>query len=149
MSDTLSLKEMSPVIEEILSSGGKVRIVASGNSMEPVINDGQDTVVLQGIGKKLQKNDIVLFKRKNGKLVLHRIIAVDVDSVTLRGDNQWTMETVDKSAVIGILESIERDGKTFCADGDYFEKHKKYLPLIRWKRRIINSIKIRLGAKNK
>lgn len=149
MSDILSLKDASPVIEEILLSGGKVKILASGKSMEPVILDGQDTVVLKKAEKPLQKNDIVLFKRDNGKLVLHRIIAGDGNKITLRGDSQWTTETVDTSRVMGVLDAIERNGRSLKADSEYFEKYKKFLPFIRWKNRLTNSIKIRLGAKNK
>lgn len=149
MSDTLSLKEMSPVLEEVLSSGGKVKIIASGNSMEPVITDGQDVVVLKKGEGSLKKNDIVLFKRDNGRLVLHRVIAIDSCKVTLRGDNQWTTETVDRTRIIGVLDSVERNGKVYSADSSYFKKHKAILPFIRWNRRIMNSIKIRLGAKNK
>ena len=149
MSDILSLKDASPVIEEILLSGGKVKILASGKSMEPVILDGQDTVVLKKAEKPLQKNDIVLFKRDNGKLVLHRILAGDGNKIPLRGDSQWTTETVDTSRVMGVLDAIERNGRSLKADSEYFEKYKKFLPFIRWKNRLTNSIKIRLGAKNK
>lgn len=149
MSDILSLKDAAPVIEEILLSGGKVKILASGRSMEPVIHDGLDTVVLKKVKKPLEKNDIVLFKRNNGALVLHRIIAVNGNTLTLRGDSQWTTETVDVSKVIGILDSIERNSGIIKADSEHFEKYKKTLTFIRWKNRLINSIKIRLGAKNK
>lgn len=148
MSNTLSLKEMAPVIEEILSSGGKVRITASGKSMEPVIKDGEDIVVISEINKPLDVGDIVLFKRSNGRLVLHRILAVNGNEITLRGDSQWTAETADKSSVLGILEAVERNGRVLNSDSAYFKKYKITLPAIRWKNRIINSIKIRLGAKN-
>ncbi len=149
MSDLLSLKDAAPVIEEILLSGGKVKILASGKSMEPVIFDGQDTVVLKKAEKPLQKNDIVLFKRDSGKPVLHRIIAVDGNKITLRGDSQWTTETVDVSKVMGVLDAIERNSQVIKAESEYFKKYKKILPFIRWKNRLTNSIKIRLGAKNK
>ncbi|MBQ8783836.1 MAG: S24/S26 family peptidase [Clostridia bacterium] len=148
MSNTLSLKEMAPVIEEILSSGGKVRITASGKSMEPVIKDGEDIVVISEIKKPLEAGDIVLFKRSNGRLVLHRILAIKGNEITLRGDSQWTTEIADKSSVLGILEAVERNGRVLNSDSAYFKKYKITLPAIRWKNRIINSIKIRLGAKN-
>lgn len=137
------------MIEEILLSGGRVKILASGKSMEPVIRDGLDTVVLKKAEKPLRKNDIVLFKRDNGRLVLHRIIAVSGTEITLRGDCQWTTETVDASRVMGVLDAIERGSQVIKAESEYFEKYKKFLPFIRWKNRLTNSIKIRLGAKNK
>ena len=148
MIDTLSLKEMAPVIEEILSSGGKVKITASGKSMEPVIRNGTDTVVISKIQKSLSVGDIVLYKRNNGKLVLHRIVAINGNEITLRGDSQWTTETVDKSRALGVLEAVERNGKVLNSHSAYLKKYKITLPAIRWKNRIINSIKIRLGAKD-
>ncbi len=148
MSDILSLKEAAPVIEEVLRSGGRVRMLASGRSMEPVIINGHDIVVLKKAERPFEKDDIVLFKRHNGSLVLHRIITVDGNRLTLRGDSQWTTETVDKSMILGILEAVERNGKVFNLNDKYFKKYKFTLPLIRWKNRIINSINIRLGAKN-
>lgn len=148
MSDTLSLKEMSPVIEEILACGGQVKILASGSSMEPVIKNGVDTVVLTKAQNHLRKGDIVLFRRISGSLVLHRIIAVSGDKITLRGDSQWTTETVNSSQILAVLCCVERNGKVYNFDGIYFKKYRIALPAIRWKNRIINSIKIRLGAKN-
>lgn len=146
MSDILSLKDAAPVIEETLLSGGRVKLIAAGRSMEPVIVNGQDVVIIVKAQNPLKKDDIVLFKRNNGNLVLHRIIALDDNRVTLRGDSQWTTETVDKSRVMGILEAIERNGKIIPAESIYFKKYNVILPAVRWNRRIINSIKIRLGA---
>ena len=60
MSDILSLKEAAPVIEEVLRSGGRVRMLASGRSMEPVIMNGQDIVVLKKAERPFEKGDIVL-----------------------------------------------------------------------------------------
>lgn len=148
MSDIISLKEMAPMIEETLASGGKVRLLACGNSMNPVIKDGVDTVVIKKSQQPIKKHDIVLYTRANGKIVLHRVTDVSKDYFIARGDSQWTEETVEKSKILGVLESVEREGKTFSTDSFYFKKYKIFLPAIRWKNRIINSIKLRLGAKN-
>ncbi len=149
MSDTPSLKEMSAVIEEVLDSDGEVKIKASGNSMEPVIKNGKDIVVIRKLKRDIRKGDIILFKRDNNSLVLHRVTRLNGDDLTLRGDSQWTSELVNKSRVVGILDCIERDGRVISVEDKYFSRYKITLPLIRWKNRLINSIKIRLGAKNK
>ncbi len=139
--NSISLSEFSPVIEEVVNGGGKVKVLASGESMHPTIKDKTDTLTLSQVSGELKLNDIVLFKRDNGKLVLHRIIGENENGFVLRGDSQWTTETVKKEQIIAVLESVERNGKSI----DY-KKYDAFLPLIRWERRIINSIKIRLGA---
>lgn len=141
MSDIILLSEFSPVIREVVGSGGKVRITASGDSMNPVIRNKTDVLTLGAVKRELQKNDIVLFIRDNGKPVLHRIIGVDGESFVMRGDSQWLTETVRKEQIIAVLESVERNGKIYN-----YKKYNAVLPLLRWSGRIANSIKIRLGV---
>lgn len=149
LNNSVSLKELSPVISEVISSGGTVRVTAAGSSMHPVIKDGIDTVILCKCTNEIKKDDIVLFQRDNGRLVLHRVINSKGNDLTLRGDNQWITETVSADKVIASLDSIERNGRVYSADSFYFKKYKVLLPFIRWTRRIINSVKIRLGVSKK
>jgi signal peptidase I len=138
------LSQFGPVIEEVLSSGGKVKITATGTSMEPVIKNGSDTVTLTAVNKELGIDDIVLFKRDNGKLVLHRIIGKNQTGFVLRGDSQWTTEAVSAENIIAVLDSVERNGKPVN-----YKKYDKILPVIRWSNRIKKSIRIRLGDTSK
>lgn len=140
MNKPVSLSQFGPVIEEVISSGGKVKITATGTSMEPVIKNGSDTVTLTAVNKELGIDDIVLFKRNNGKLVLHRIIGKNQNGFVLRGDSQWTTEAVSTENIIAVLDSVERNGKPVN-----YKKYDKILPVIRWSNRIKKSIRIRLG----
>lgn len=67
------MKEMVLLIEDVISRDGEFRLYPRGTSMLPLIRQGKDSVVLVKPGL-LSKNDIVLYRRRNDKYVLHRIV---------------------------------------------------------------------------
>ena len=64
-------------IEQILDKDGVYLSTTIGNSMEPMLFDRQNTVVIKKIDHLLNKYEIPLYKRANSKYVLHRIIKVN------------------------------------------------------------------------
>ena len=150
MSEIISLSHMEAIITEVLENGSKVTITASGHSMEPLIHDGKDNVVLKKPERKFRKGDIVFYKRNSGQLVLHRIIGKDEKGFILRGDNQWQKEYgIKENQIIAVLDSVEKNGKAHKSDGLYCGIYKFFLPNIKWERRIKKSISIRLKGDNK
>lgn len=150
MSKKISLSDMESVITEVLENDSKVTLTASGSSMEPLIRDGKDNIVLKKPSGKIRVGDIVFYKRSNGKLVLHRIIGKDEDGFILRGDNQWSKEHgISESQVIAVLDSIEKNGRKYKSDGLYCKIYKAILPSVKMKRRLKNSISLRLRGENK
>lgn len=146
----MKLSDFESVITEVLENDSQVTLTASGTSMEPLIHNGKDNVVLKKPDGKFRKGDIVFYKRGNGKLVLHRIVGKDENGYIMCGDNQWVKEKgIDGSQIIAVLDSIEKDGKKYKADGFYCGIYKLLLPQIKWERRIKNSISIRLKGDNK
>lgn len=108
ISNEILLKEVS----ELLNEGKEVVLLAKGSSMLPFIRDCKDSVRLKkrssfGIG------DIVLAKIAAGRWVLHRIIGIDGESVTLMGDGNISgIEQCLKKDIAGRVEAIVRpDGK--------------------------------------
>ena len=63
-------------IEEALHKYGKVVHAIKGDSMLPMLEEDNDVVELVPVNEKLKKYDLPLYRRPNGKLVLHRIIDV-------------------------------------------------------------------------
>lgn len=98
-------------VSRLLHEGREVVIMPKGNSMRPFIRGEVDHVRLQR-SDKLKVGDIVL-AYFNGHYVLHRIIAIDDDKVTLMGDgNLQGVEQVQKLDVSGVVvEIIAPDGK--------------------------------------
>jgi hypothetical protein len=108
LSDYLSISEIAPLIEEQVKSGGYFYLVPKGKSMLPTIDENTDTLVLES-PDNLKKYDVILYKRKSGQFVLHRIVSIKDDSLTLCGDAQTELERgIKKSDVIAKVKEITR-----------------------------------------
>lgn len=82
---------------QLISEGHQVTIPVRGNSMSPFLTDGRDRVLLTPVPERISRGDIVLFRRKSGQYILHRIISVKQDGrggacYYMRGDAQQTEE---------------------------------------------------------
>lgn len=90
----------------LLSAGQKVTLTPTGNSMEPFIHGGADSVTLAA-ADKLQVGDILLVRLQSGQYVLHRLIRFSGDQLTLRGDGNIVGEEYCRTAdVIGRVVEI-------------------------------------------
>ncbi len=88
-------------------------VTVSGNSMAPFLKDGRDTVFLSRIDLPPKRGDIILFRRKNGDYVLHRVYSTDGDRLTMLGDGQtWLEENVPAANTVAKVTSVTRKGKT-------------------------------------
>ncbi len=111
------MKEMVLLIEDVISRDGEFRLYPRGTSMLPLIRQGKDSVVLVKPGL-LSKNDIVLYRRRNDKYVLHRIVKKKGNDLFLCGDNQSVIET-------GItVDMVVAKVKGVYIDEDYYEGNK-------------------------
>ena len=69
-----SEKDLVPIMEEVIQSGGSCKLKVTGYSMTPTLRHLKDSVVLVSPEKRQpKKNEIVFIKRDTGKHVLHRI----------------------------------------------------------------------------
>lgn len=74
-----------PEVEQMLRSGKEVTLTPTGQSMQPFIRGGYDSVQLALAGKP-KVGDILLVRLATGQYVLHRLIRLEDDRLTLRGD---------------------------------------------------------------
>ena len=92
-------------VAELLNAGREVVMTPKGNSMLPFIRGDVDNVRLRK-PESLHVGDIVL-ARFGGRYVMHRIIALDGDMVTLMGDgNLQGTEKGSRSEVLGVVVEI-------------------------------------------
>lgn len=101
-------------IEPLLKAGACIQIYPQGYSMYPFIDPRRDEVVLAGIeeGSALRRGDVVLYRRENGMLVLHRIYKIGQDGLYLLGDHQTAIEgPVRREQVKGKMTGMVRDGR--------------------------------------
>lgn len=106
-----SIKDLAPVIEEMVNAGTNVKFTITGNSMLPLFAHRRDQVTVAK-SDNISKYDIVLHKRADGTYILHRVISVKNGILTIAGDNETAREhNVSRSQVIAKVISFERKGK--------------------------------------
>ena len=74
-----------PFVVEQLKAGHTATLPLRGRSMRPFLEDGRDKALLQAVDHP-HVGDAVLAELSPGHFVLHRIIGIDGQTVTLRGD---------------------------------------------------------------
>ena len=82
------------IIEEairLVREGVNVTLPVNGNSMLPFIIGGKESVILHAPGL-IDVGDVVLAWVDGNRYVVHRIIKLDYDRVTLMGDGNLTTE---------------------------------------------------------
>lgn len=105
------LETLMPLIRERLSAGQSIRFSPRGSSMLPMLREGVDSIVLSPLPEKLRTFDLPLYRREDGKYVLHRIVRVG-ETFTCMGDNQFTPEPgLRREQMIGIVTAFYRDEK--------------------------------------
>lgn len=98
--------------EDILQRDGRLIYKTKGMSMEPMLRQDRDLVIIEVPSAHLRKYDVALYKR--GDLyVLHRVIGLKDGYYCIRGDNTYAIEHVPFDAVIGVLKSFNRKGKLY------------------------------------
>ena len=121
-------KDIVPIMEEVIESGGSCKLRVTGYSMTPTLRHLKDSVVLVSPqNRKPKKDEIVFIKRDSGKHVLHRIRKIiDDNSFVMNGDAQQWTEVVRFDQVIGVVEAFYRDDKLISCDN---KKYKIYMKL--------------------
>ncbi len=109
----VSTHDLFPIIEELLAMDRQVIFTVKGRSMLPFIGDNRDQIILE---KKdfthLKRGDIILFKLKCGKYILHRIYEVKDRSYHTIGDGNLHFDGwIESNQVIGVVSKIIRKGK--------------------------------------
>jgi hypothetical protein len=81
--------------------------------MMPLLRQNRDLMVIERRKPgRCKKYDAVLYRRPDGKHVMHRILKVRQQDYVLCGDNRWQRETgVQDSWIIGVLTAVIRDDK--------------------------------------
>ncbi|MBQ7800865.1 MAG: S24/S26 family peptidase [Oscillospiraceae bacterium] len=106
-----ALDELMPLIREQLEQGRKVRFSPQGVSMLPMLRQGVDSVVLSPLPERLEKYDLPLYRRADGRYILHRVVKVG-DTYTCMGDNQFVPEPgLEHRQMIALVTSFCRDGR--------------------------------------
>lgn len=100
-------------IEQLLRDGAVIRIKPQGYSMYPLFLPGRDEALIQEVPvSTLRRNDVILYRRDHGILVLHRILRITTEGFFLVGDNQSEVEgPLRENQIRGKLIAFIRNGR--------------------------------------
>lgn len=102
----MNAEELAITVETLLRENDSVIIPTKGNSMRPFIRD-EDNVLLARAENPLKVGMIVLARTLDRRVVLHRIIGINGDYITLMGDgNLKGTERCRRSEVIAVAQSV-------------------------------------------
>jgi hypothetical protein len=125
----------------LVQDGVSVTFPVKGRSMLPFIFGGRESVILQKPGS-LQRGQVVLAQVGPDRYVVHRIIKIEPDRITLMGDgNICGTESCTPSNVLAIATHVvDEKGKrrTLESKGQMFKAKVWYV--IRPLRRIILAV---------
>lgn len=100
------------VVEQLQSHPHKtVTLPLRGRSMRPFLEDDRDKALLQ-YSDQYHVGDVVLAEITSGHFVLHRVIAIDGDKVTLRGDGNLGTEQCRMTDLRALAIGFYRKGRT-------------------------------------
>ena len=128
-------------LERSLKENGIYVTMTKGNSMNPMLVEGRDKVVVVPPKFPLKKYDVPVY-RKEGHYTMHRIVKVTANGYIICGDNRVNLERdVTNNDIVGVLEGFYQGDKYISCTDDAFLRYGKKavrtLPI----RRIINLVK--------
>lgn len=103
-------------VRDAIREGHTATILVKGWSMRPFLEHLRDKVLLDSPAD-IRVGDAVLAEITPGHFVLHRIIAICGDEVTLMGDgNLRGTESCKRTDVCGVVRTYIRPGRSISAD---------------------------------
>ena len=115
-------------IEQCLQELGYAVVPVRGTSMWPLLKEGKTRVQVEvKEGKQVRKGDIVLYRRKDGTLVLHRIMKVEEDGFRVCGDHQWKLdEKVQEEQILAIAQGFFKNGNYIDEKTWWYRLYKRF-----------------------
>lgn len=106
-----------PKVVELIGKGHSVTLPLRGYSMRPFLEDGRDKAVLDVADtNSLRRGDVVLALLPEGKYVIHRIIEISDNGITLLGDGNLTPEHCTRDDILAIVTGFYRkDCRKLCS----------------------------------
>lgn len=163
----MDLDALMPTITEVIDTGGSFRLYPRGFSMLPLLVQGEDSVTLVK-AEPYTVGDVLLYRRKNGQFVLHRLIALRGDTLVLCGDHQHVIEYgLPRQAVLAkmsgyykgeVYHSVEEEEYLryararvtrfpwiFRKSETVFRLYRRFTPISSLPRRAVNKLRRMLG----
>ncbi|MBE7022519.1 MAG: hypothetical protein E7414_04825 [Ruminococcaceae bacterium] len=113
--EPVSAKNLLPFLQEMLALGKNVRLTVTGNSMQPFLREGLDSVLLAQ-PTQVKKLDVVLYIRDNDDVILHRIVRKTPQGFMILGDNQTQTDgPIPFAQIVAVASGFYRANAFFSA----------------------------------
>ena len=94
--------------------------LVSPQRLETAWNRCCDTIIIEPVHGRLKRYDLPLYRRPDGKYVLHRILHVKKNGYVICGDNRWWKENVPDEWIVGVVtEFYRREEHIYITDRKY------------------------------
>lgn len=124
-------------VRTLIAAGHDVTLRVRGVSMRPFLEDRRDQIVLTQPGV-VKVGDAVLAEIAPGKYVYHRIVSIEGDKVTLRGDgNVYGTEQCRLEDVAAATKELIRKGRSYSAQGKAWRYYSALWPSWSFARRVL------------
>ena len=123
-----NLAELSPVMQSCMEAGSEVILTVTGNSMRPYLKHQRDQVVLAKCDPHhLQIGDVPLYRRQDGRFVLHRIVGLGASTYTMCGDAQTEKEyAVPADCILAVATGFYRRGKFVSCTAFQYQAYRRF-----------------------
>lgn len=115
-------------IELCIKELGCALVPITGTSMLPLLEEGKALAEVEASDKKqLKKGDVVLYKKNDNTLVLHRIIKIEgEDNFTVLGDHQFkNAEQIKGEQIIAVARAFFINGRYVDGKNPIYRVYKK------------------------
>ena len=116
-------------IKEILEKTGTYTGLTVGSSMQPLLHQQKDNIIVVYPDERLKKYDVALYVTERGKYIMHRVIEVKDDHYVIMGDNLLKKEYVPDEQICGKLVGFYKNGKHYV-DCENSKLYKLYSRII-------------------
>ncbi len=115
----------------LLDQGKEIQLPVAGSSMSPFLADGRDALLLKKITGPVKKGDMVLFRRRTGQFVMHRVCRVrregGGESYDMLGDGQLQVEgPIQRGQILAVVFLVRRKGE-WIGPGNFWWKFFRYV----------------------
>lgn len=110
-----------------------VPLLVTGTSMVPFLLDRRSVVELEkDTARKPRRGDIVLFHRRDGTIVLHRVIRAEEECLLINGDAQDWTEEIHPRQVLAYVTHIRRRKRRFPVTNPIYRLYVWVWMPLRW-----------------
>lgn len=109
----IPMEELMPLLQMQMESAGSAWLTVTGGSMMPMLYHRIDRVLLTPVKEPLKLGDLILYRRRNGAYVLHRIMRARDDRLICCGDNQCRKEQIKPDQVLAVVTAFTRKRKQY------------------------------------